>query len=430
MLNFPLSPTSGPASKYSEVLAAQLQQLYMSLLTQYQTDTEHLRNSILLLQGEMQGQVQPRGSERYEFGLGEIKGDSLELQSDAEDLDHVMENPCPQVVSKWAGLAEKLLDAQEQNEDEPEDVDKLNDVEPLLFPKDGLQMRSAWSLGLQEASRLHRNRNYRISVAASTSTLRMNDALKDSSCLQRFVVGPRSSIQLIWSFVGSLFILWDLITIPLEMFDIPTFIEFLTEFGNVTFAFWICDMPSHVIFGREIDGKVELRPVALFKQYVRTWFLLDLTVISIDVMLLVLSEVHEGLKSARFLRTLRLLRLLRLLRVAKLQQALTLLANRFLSAHAFMVMKVVAGLMMILAINHLIACCWYGIGSLQVDGKSWIQRSDIEEAGFAESYAASIHWALTQFTPATNNIAPDNAVERCLVAMGFCWILSGKADCS
>ena len=44
------------------------------------------------------------------------------------------------------------------------------------------------------------------------------------------------------------------------------------------------------------------------------------------------------------LRTLRLLRLLRLLRVAKLQQALTLLANRFLSAHAFMVMKVVAGL--------------------------------------------------------------------------------------
>ena len=38
-----------------------------------------------------------------------------------------------------------------------------------------------------------------------------------------------------------------------------------------------------------------------------------------------------------------MLRLLRLLRVAKLQQALTLLANRFLSAHAFMVMKVVAG---------------------------------------------------------------------------------------
>ena len=54
----------------------------------------------------------------------------------------------------------------------------------------------------------------------------------------------------------------------------------------------------------------------------------------------------------------------------------------------------------------------YGIGLLGVDGRSWIMQSDIQMAGFAEAYAASIHWALTQFTPATNNIAPGNAVER------------------
>lgn len=149
--------------------------------------------------------------------------------------------------------------------------------------------------------------------------------------------------------------------------------------------------------------------------------------IFIDISLLLVEEWSAGWRSARFLRTLRLLRLLRLLRVAKLQQALTLLASRFLSAHAFMVMKVVAGLLMILAINHIIACCWcpplktyyfllsvlrYGIGLLGVDGRSWIMQSDIQMAGFAEAYAASIHWALTQFTPATNNIAPGNAVER------------------
>lgn len=51
---------------------------------------------------------------------------------------------------------------------------------------------------------------------------------------------------------------------------------------------------------------------------------------------------------------------------------------------------------MILAINHIIACCWYGIGSLSFDGKSWILLAEIESAGFAEAYAASIHWALTQ----------------------------------
>lgn len=31
---------------------------------------------------------------------------------------------------------------------------------------------------------------------------------------------------------------------------------------------------------------------------------------------------------------------------------------------------------------------------------------------FAEAYGASLHWALTQFTPATNDIAPDNATGQ------------------
>ena len=60
-----------------------------------------------------------------------------------------------------------------------------------------------------------------------------------------------------------------------------------------------------------------------------------------------------------------------------------------------MVMKVVAGLIMILAINHLIACCWFGIGTVELDGKSWIIQSQLETADFAEAYAASIHWAVS-----------------------------------
>eukprot|EP00913_Durusdinium_trenchii_P008437 g7923.t1 len=98
---------------------------------------------------------------------------------------------------------------------------------------------------------------------------------------------------------------------------------------------------------------------------------------------------------------------------------LTLLANRFLSTHAFMVMKIVAGLSMMIAMNHLIACSWS-------DGESWVSVMGLkpEEASFADAYAASMHWALTQFTPATNNIAPISGLERffaiwiILLAMG------------
>ena len=70
------------------------------------------------------------------------------------------------------------------------------------------------------------------------------------------------------------------------------------------------------------------------------------------------------------------------------------------------------------------ACLWYGIGSwtLVEMGDSWIGRSSMEQAGFADLYAASMHWTLTQFTPATNDIAPNNAVERRLGDQG----LSGR----
>lgn len=65
-----------------------------------------------------------------------------------------------------------------------------------------------------------------------------------------------------------------------------------------------------------------------------------------------------------------------------------------------------------LLVNHIIACLWYGIGAMYLDGRSWLIEGQIQDAPFAQVYAASLHWALTQFTPATNNIAPDNALER------------------
>lgn len=418
---------SGTKRPFAEVLQEHLQRLYDDVLEEHNLEAEHLRNSILLLQKRPTEVLQHEAKVEWEKDLAPLEGEGLDSEWSEERQWGALNST--RALENWVELSEKLL-AHGPLQGGDSDADSTENSEPLVeLAVAGLQMRKAWTIGLQEASLLHRNRNYRISNHASNSTLRMRDVLKDPSILQSCVLGPRNFIQLLWSFLGSLFILWDLVTIPLQLFDIPTFIQFLENFGMVTFIFWILDMPTHLIFGREIKGKVELRPGHLAREYLYSWFLLDLMVISIDIGLFLVEELSGGWRSARFLRTLRLLRLLRLLRVAKLQQALTLLANRFLSAHAFMVMKVVAGLMMILAINHIIACCWYGIGSLSFDGRSWLLRSELLDAdgasgSFPEAYAASIHWALTQFTPATNNIAPDNAVERffavwvILLAMG------------
>jgi len=330
--------------------------------------------------------------------------------------------PAP-VVSNWEKLTSKLMNTTDVEKSDSEDE------EVASYVKDILTIRPQWKTALQQrALKREKTQTFKSSTPVN-QTPRMKDAAMDGSCLQPLVRKPSSKLQITWSLLGVLFIVWDMITIPLELFDDEDMISLLLVVGRFTFGYWILDMPLHAIFGVEIDGHLELRPRELLKRYWRSWFGIDLMVISIDAALLIAELVQDRApapaRSARYLRTLRLLRLLRLLRVAKLQRELTKLANSFLSTYAFMVMRVVSGLMMILAVNHIIACCWYGLGRWTLeDGSSWLLNAGIADASLADSYATSIHWALTQFTPATNNVAPVNFVERffavwvILLAMG------------
>jgi len=293
-----------------------------------------------------------------------------------------------------------------------------------------LKMRPSWSHSLvQTKATYQRSRSHIAALREMSSTLKINDAFTDSSFLQRFVVGPHSRHQLVWAIIASVFIIWDLITIPLEMFNVPEFIRVLDIVGVVSLSFWAMDIPLHLVFGVQLRGSLEMRPSKLWSIYVRSWLAIDMLIVLLDVALILLEHLSSGhsngaFRSARFLRSLRLLRLFRLVRVAKLQRELSLVASRFLSTYAFMVMKIVGALLMMLAINHIIGCCWFGIGTGTESDKTWIYRIGIEDADFATSYVSSIHWALTQFTPSTNNIAPENGVERffaiwvILLAMG------------
>eukprot|EP00438_Fugacium_kawagutii_P029795 Skav227168 [mRNA] locus=scaffold502:403772:411279:- [translate_table: standard] len=119
------------------------------------------------------------------------------------------------------------------------------------------------------------------------------------------------------------------------------------------------------------------------------------------------------------------LRLLRLLRLTRLQNKIMVLANRFLTTNAFLVLKVGAGLFMMIITNHIIACCWFGVGSAFDEEKNWIIASGLDKEDFGESYTASLHWSLTQFTPATQNITPDNTIERGLAPVETWWFPMG-----
>ena len=40
--------------------------------------------------------------------------------------------------------------------------------------------------------------------------------------------------------------------------------------------------------------------------------------------------------------------------------------------------------------NHIIACVWFGVGMVKLDGKSWIQRMALEED--VEGFGLSLAW--------------------------------------
>eukprot|EP00435_Cladocopium_sp_Y103_P018335 s2615_g4.t1 len=397
---------------YEELVASQCKALQEVLLRQHHLELDALRR--------------------------ELTREATEVSAEGlEEREAQEESEASTAHLRWTRLTEKLLCEQEWLEN----VTGLNPVEKEITQHQDIHMRRA---------NRKRSRTMRFSVGPGNLNLKINEACPgrvhypwvwmgkrpmwrygstkeaqtDDSLLQRFVVEPQSNVQLAWSIAACILILWDMITIPLEFFDSQEVEEVQSVVNIVTFAFWIIDMPLNGFFGVHRNGVVELRPNVLFSLYLRSWFGVDLMIISIDIARFI-AEAAFGdtmsttLTSGRYLRALRILRLLRLTRIGKLQKKFSILATRFFSTYVFMVLKVVWTLMLMLAINHLIACCWYGITTLEPDGSTWLAQVDNSRVNVYDP------WQMTQFTPSTNNIAPANGLERSfavfviLLAMGF-----------
>ncbi|CAE7246787.1 HCN2, partial [Symbiodinium microadriaticum] len=433
-----------PSETYADVLSQHLRSLQVVLLQHHATELGRLRDQNDKLQRQLASaqtrlrgvdeDPQPRvismpalpGYPALEREESAASGQVSKLVSNSSLAVDIATSDLKQ-CERWQTLTAKLIEAAGCMTAFDAPAPKPRSTAGIMCE---LKMRPSWSHSLvQTKATYQRSRSHIAALREMSSTFKINDAFTDTSFLQRFVVGPHSRHQLVWAIIASVFIIWDLITIPLEMFNVAEFIRVLDIVGVTSLTFWAMDIPLHLVFGVQLRGSLEMRPSKLWSLYVRSWLAVDLLIVLLDVALILLERMSSGqsngaFRSARFLRSLRLLRLFRLVRVAKLQRELSLVASRFLSTYAFMVMKIVGALLMMLAINHIIGCCWFGIGSGTDSDNTWIHRIGIEDADFGTSYVCSIHWALTQFTPSTNNIAPENGIERffaiwvILLAMG------------
>jgi len=224
------------------------------------------------------------------------------------------------------------------------------------------------------------------------------------------VFHPVSKRRLAWMLLGSCMLGYDVVVTPMQLSGL------LPEFRAMQFvvlAFWCADIFVNFITGYYKDYRVELSPGMTARHYFKTWFLVDFSIVMFDFLSVAVGEMEDSngvvrlIRGSRLPRLLRLFRLLRLLRVRSLIEIGNWIAGCLDSERHVVLFRVFTLIVGILVLNHFIACLWYLVGT---EGElTWLTHQDMDTA---HAYAAALHWSLTQFTPATQNLAPISFNER------------------
>lgn len=232
---------------------------------------------------------------------------------------------------------------------------------------------------------------------------------------------PNSWRRVMWDVMSVFVIGFDVLTVPLTAFEGMMNTRPMFVVGFFTTIFWSLDIAYTFFSGFYEGGLVEMRMSRIALAYLKRWLLVDLLIISADwTLLLAQAGLSDYIGLVRITKTLRLgriLRLVRLLRVMKLPALLDDFVANFQSEALITFLGVIRSIGLIAIVNHFLACGWYAVGSLGQGlgadfDRSWIERLDIEQRGMPYRYFTSLHWSMTQFTPASMEVFPTNSAER------------------
>jgi len=248
--------------------------------------------------------------------------------------------------------------------------------------------------------------------------------LDPPSCWKRLIMRPNSRRRLAWDFFGLVALVHDMFMVPLQTFDLPpTAVSLWVDWAIR--IFWSLDMPAAVLVGYFDKGELVMNPWRIATHYLKTFFILDLVVVSGDWCLYLLEakggnggDDARGL--VRLLRVARLARIIRLLRFLKLRRFLQNIEDMINTETVTSYFKIIKPAIVILFVNHVAACVWWQIGTLKRNGKYWAYIHGIDEDSILYQYLTSLHWSLSQFTVGNMDVNPTNELERGFTVLVMC----------
>lgn len=257
-----------------------------------------------------------------------------------------------------------------------------------------------------------------------------SDMVASRSFMGRCIVHPSSAMRVAWDTLSLFVVMYDVLTLPLQVFDIDEY-DFVQRLRVVTTTFWSIDIPATfatAYHGTGMEaGVIVGDPWKIAKRYLMRTFVMDLALVVVDWVMLGVKQLGGGsatggglvdvARLSKLMRLVRLLRILRLLRVVKFLRISAKLMDMVINFLNFSeglweFMGIFKLVFSVVVINHFIACAWYAVGDNEPYEETWIRTLVEEDANKIYRYLVSFHWTISQFTPAPNNYHPQNIKER------------------
>lgn len=330
----------------------------------------------------------------------------------------------------------QVLEQDQQNESDAEEVQVSSKWEPLqTHGKPSFVLKEGWSKvahaetfaqdvndELGNLSMLAmRTRATVVNPAVASAALAAEALKRDEHkhwILRILFIDPSSMYRMFWDISGMVLIAYDMVAIPIQIAFEPDPMWFVSGMGWLTLVFWTLDMAASCITGYFQDGELISSHKLILKAYVKLWFWADCIIVIPDWVLKTSEGGNSPVGLARMLRIARSLRILRLLRLLKLKKLSALIYDNLDSEFSFLVFGLLQMVGIIMVLTHFVACIFFLIGRVTMESgadRNWLKDVGLTPAydqGLDWKYLTSLHWSITQFTPASMDIYATNVPER------------------
>lgn len=212
------------------------------------------------------------------------------------------------------------------------------------------------------------------------------------------------------------FIAHDFITMTLSCIEPHSGSAFIENLGQI---FWFLDIPCNLRTGVYIDGNLCMEPRKIAKCYIKSWFFVDVLVVSLSFVQFCSSSMTSFASPGMLVKLTRATRTIRMFsKLGKIVQQISQFFDNINSPGLLAVCNVGGCLLLTMLWCHTAACGWYYIGK-----GLWTADNGLHETDLVTKYLASLNFAIGQLQGSTDIVAGVSVKERichcCIVVVSM-----------